>query len=249
MIVGIPKETHPGERRVALVPAALPALAKAGIKVLIETGAGVEAGFADRTYSEKEAEIATGRAELFTKADVICAVRGLGSNPEAGRADLPLMRRDQVVIGMLDPLAATESAKELAATGVTAFAMELMPRITRAQSMDVLSAMATIAGYKGVLLAAVQLPRMFPMMMTAAGTLTPARVLVMGVGVAGLQAIATARRLGASVEAYDIRPAVKEQVLSVGAKFVELRLDTGDAEDKGGYASPPRRSPASGRRS
>jgi len=236
MIIGIPKETFPGEKRVAIIPATLTALGKAGLKAKIQAGAGVDAGFPDDVYKEKGAEIVATRADLFAESDLILMVRSGGANPEAGRADLPLFRRGQALIGSLDPLSVPAPLKELAATGATVFAMELMPRITRAQSMDVLSSMASIAGYKAVLLAASTLPRMFPMMMTAAGTLTPAKVLVMGAGVAGLQAIASARRLGAVVEAYDVRAAVKEQVQSMGAKFLDLGLDTGDAEDKGGYA-------------
>jgi len=176
------------------------------------------------------------RAEVFAQADVIAQVRALGSNPAAGRSDLELMRSGQAVIGVCEPLTEHEADKATAAKGVTLFSMEMMPRITRAQSMDVLSSMATIAGYKAVLLAANTLPKMFPMMMTAAGTVAPAKVFVVGVGVAGLQAIASAKKLGALVEAYDVRPAVKEQVLSLGAKFVELELETAGAEDAGGYA-------------
>lgn len=236
MIIGVPKETFPGERRVALIPAAIPPLAKAKLDVLIEAGAGVAAGFPDAAYQEKGARIAARRAEVFSAADVILQVRGFGTNPEAGRPDLTLFKRDQIVIGLQDPLSFPNAAKELAGRGVTVFSLELLPRITRAQSMDVLSSMATIAGYKAVLLAAETLPRMFPMMMTAAGTIAPARVFVIGAGVAGLQAIATAKRLGAVVQAYDVRPAVKEQVKSVGAKFVELPLEAGAAEGEGGYA-------------
>ena len=236
MVVGIPAETYPGERRVATVPAALPALTKAGLDVLLEPGAGAAAGFPDAGYVEKGAALATGRADLFASADVVLQVRALGANPQAGRADLELMRQGQVVIGLSEPLGAPAAARELAARGVTALSMELIPRITRAQSMDALSSMATIAGYKAVLVAAEALPRMFPMMMTAAGTVTPARVFVVGAGVAGLQAIASARRLGAKVEAYDVRPAVKEQVESLGASFVDLPLDTAGSEDAGGYA-------------
>jgi NAD(P) transhydrogenase subunit alpha len=235
MIIGIPTETLPGERRVALVPTAIPPLAKAGHTFVMEAGAGTEAGYPDATYAEKKVEIAS-RADVFGRADLIVQVRGLGSNPGAEQTDLARLRADQTLIAMLDPLGSPAGVRALAERRVTAFAMELMPRITRAQSMDVLSSMATIAGYKAVLLAATSLPRMLPMLVTAAGTLSPARVLVMGVGVAGLQAIATARRLGAVVEAYDVRPAVKEQVQSVGAKFLELGLDTSGAEDKGGYA-------------
>ena len=236
MILGIPKENFAGERRVALVPATLPALQKKGMEVLLEAGAGTSAGYPDSEYSEKGFRIAAGRGEIFEKADVVLQVRGYGTNRKSGREDLERLRSGQVVIGMFDPLSTPEAVREVAATGVSAFALELIPRITRAQSMDVLSSMATIAGYKAVLLAADRLPRIFPMMMTAAGTIKPAKVFVIGAGVAGLQAIATARRLGAVLEAYDVRPAVKEQVQSVGAKFVELPLEASDSEDKGGYA-------------
>ena len=236
MIVGVPTETFPGERRVATIPAIVPALTKAGLEVLLEPGAGVSAGFLDAAYTDSGARIAADRAEVFADADVILQVRALGANPVAGRADLDLLRPGQTVIGFSEPLGEPEAARDLAAHGVTAFSMELIPRITRAQSMDALSSMATIAGYKAVLLAAETLPRMFPMLMTAAGTITPARVFIVGAGVAGLQAIANARRLGAKVEAYDVRPAVKEQVESLGATFVDLPLDTHDSEDTGGYA-------------
>ncbi len=236
LTIGVVKETFPGERRVALVPAALPKLIQAGAEILVEAGAGAEAGYGDPEYAGKGARIAASRDEVFAAADVLLQVRSYGANREAGRADLELLRAGQAVIGFFDPLSSPEAVKEIAAAGVTAFAMEMMPRITRAQGMDALSSMATIAGYKAVLLAATHLPRMFPMLMTAAGTITPARVLVLGAGVAGLQAIATARRLGAVVAAYDVRPAVKEQVESVGAKFLELPLETAAAEDKGGYA-------------
>ena len=236
MIVGIPKESFPGERRVAVVPTVLPSLTKAGLDVLIEPSAGDDAGFPDAAFTEKGARLAADRQQVFADADVILQVRTLGANPQAGRDDLARLRRGQIVIGLSDPLSSPEAAKELADHGATAFSLELMPRITRAQSMDVLSSMATVSGYKAVLLAAGTVPRMFPMLMTAAGTIKPARVLILGAGVAGLQAIATARRLGANVEAYDVRPAVKEQVESLGAKFVELDLETETAEDKGGYA-------------
>jgi NAD(P) transhydrogenase subunit alpha len=236
MIIGIPRETFPGDHRVAIVPATVPALTKAKLEVLVEAGAGAKAGYPDAAYQERGARLASARAELFKTADVVLQVRSLGANPEAGRADLELYRRDQAVIGFMDPLGAPRAARDLAGRGTSAFSMELLPRITRAQSMDALSSMATLAGYKAVLLAAEALPRMFPMMMTAAGTLTPARVFVIGAGVAGLQAIATAHRLGAVVQAYDVRDAVKDQVKSVGAKFVELPLETGGSETAGGYA-------------
>jgi NAD(P) transhydrogenase subunit alpha len=218
------------------VPRTLDILAKSGGEVLIEPSAGESAGFRDSEYQERGAKLAEDRAGVFGASDVILQVRTLGANPEQGRTDLELLRKGQTVIGFCEPLTASKECAELAARGVTTFAMELMPRITRAQSMDALSSMATVAGYKAVLLAANELPRMFPMLMTAAGTLTPARVFVLGAGVAGLQAIATARRLGAVVSGYDVRPAVKEQVESLGAKFVMMELESAAAEDKSGYA-------------
>lgn len=236
MTIGVPKETFPGERRVALVPTVLPSLSKAGHTVIIESGAGVAAGFPDSEYTEKGARVVPSRGEVFSSADVIVQVRAYGSNPEAGREDLSLYRSGQVVIGFFDPLSFPAHLREVAPTGVTAYSMELMPRITRAQGMDALSSMATVAGYKAVLLAAERLPKLFPMLTTAAGSIVPAKVFVIGAGVAGLQAIATARRLGGVVSAYDVRPAVREQVQSVGAKFIELPLETAGAEDKGGYA-------------
>lgn len=236
MIVGVPTETYPGERRVALVPAVLSVLAKAGCEVVVEAGAGVAAGCPDPAYVEKGARVAATRADVFQAADAVVQVLGHGANDKTGRADLPLLRRDQVLVGFLRPLGSPDTVREVAATGVAAFAVELMPRITRAQAMDALSAMSTVAGYKAALVAADLLPRMFPMLMTAAGTVTPARVLVIGAGVAGLQALATARRLGAVVSAYDVRPAAKEQVESLGARFVELPLEAAEAEDARGYA-------------
>ncbi len=236
MIVGVPKETYPGEKRVALVPAIIPSLQKGGMEVQIERGAGADSGYPDLAYEEKGATIATSRLQLFEASKIIVQVRLLGANPEQGQTDLPLMQAGQLIIGMAEALSNPHALRDMNARKVMAFAMELMPRITRAQSMDVLSSMGTIAGYKSVLMAANALPKMFPMLMTAAGTVAPAKVLIIGAGVAGLQAISMARRLGASVEAYDLRPAVKEQVLSLGAKFVDLPLETGDSEDKGGYA-------------
>ena len=236
MIVGVPKESYPGERRVALVPKAVPNLVKAGMQVVLETGAGIEAGYPDTQYAEKGVKILPDRASVFAAADIILQVLCYGSNDVAGKDDLPLFRRGQVLIGFLRPLGSIEVLQQIASTGVTSFAVELMPRTTRAQSMDALSSMATICGYKAVLIAADTLPRMFPMLTTAAGTITPARVLVIGAGVAGLQAIATARRLGAVASAYDLRPAVKEQVQSLGGRFVELPIEAKDAQDAGGYA-------------
>lgn len=236
MIVGVAKETRTGEQRVALVPATIPLLTKAGHQVLVEAGAGTAAGYPDAPYAEHGARIAPSRAEVLAGADAVVQVLCYSTANGEGRADLAGLRRGQVLVGLMDPLASPETVREIAATGVTAFAMELMPRITRAQSMDALSAMATVSGYKAVLLAAAALPRMFPMLTTAAGTITPTRVFVIGAGVMGLQAIATARRLGANVSAYDVRPAAREEVLSVGARFVELPLDTAAAQDTGGYA-------------
>ena len=227
MIVSVPKETVSGERRVALVPDLVPKLTKAGLEVLVQTGAGEAAGYLDGTYSEKGARL---EPEVIGRADILLKVQP----PSA--AEIGAMKEAATLIGFLQPYGNSAGIKALAARKTTAFAMELMPRITRAQSMDTLSAMSTIAGYKAVLIAAGRLPKFFPLLMTAAGTMTPARVFVLGAGVAGLQAIGTARRLGAVVEAFDTRPVVKEQVESLGARFVELPLDTKEAEEKTGYA-------------
>jgi len=237
MLLGILKDTYPGERRVALVPASLPPLTKAGFTFLIEPGAGISAGHADAAYLEKGAQVASSRADVFAKADLLVQVRALGADPNGAAADLPMFRQGQTLVATCDPLSNPEPARRFASSGGNAFALELAPRITRAQSMDVLSSMATLAGYKAALLAATNLPKIFPMMMTAAGTVTAARALVIGAGVAGLQAIATCRKLGAVVSGYDVRAAVKEQVMSLGAKFVELELETQTAEGKGGYAA------------
>ena len=237
MIVGVPRESFPGERRVALVPAVIPTLAKAGLEVVVEAGAGVQAGYADADYASKGAKVLPSRADVFRTADIIVQVLCYGSNDQTGKADVPLYRHGQALIGFLRPLGSAETITDIANKGVTAFSVELMPRTTRAQSMDALSSMATISGYKAVLIAADTLPRMFPMLTTAAGTITPARVLIIGCGVAGLQAIATARRLGAVVSAYDLRPVVKEQVQSLGARFVELPIEAKDAQDARGYAT------------
>ncbi|MEK6235349.1 MAG: NAD(P) transhydrogenase subunit alpha, partial [Planctomycetales bacterium] len=220
----------------ALAPMHLKSLTKAGLEILIEKSAGVEAGFPDAEYEEHGARIVESREELLQAADVVLQVRAYGANLQEGKADVERLRKDQTVIGTCDPLTATDAIGELTAAGISLYSMELIPRITRAQSMDVLSSMATIAGYKAVLLAADSLPKMFPMMMTAAGTLTPAKVFVIGAGVAGLQALSVARRLGAVTSGYDVRPVVKEQVESVGAKFIEMELETEKAEGKGGYA-------------
>ncbi len=233
--VGVPRETFPGERCVALTPRSCEVLQKAGMAVLVEPSAGVEAGYPDEQYTQRGAKLAS-RDEIFAQADILLQFRSLGANPEAGRADLPRLRPGQILIGMGEPLNAQKEISELAAAGVSFFALELIPRITRAQSMDVLSSLATISGYEAVLLAAAALPKLFPMLMTAAGTITPAKVFVLGAGVAGLQAIATAKRLGAVVSAYDVRTAVKDQIVSVGAKFISLEVESTAAEDKGGYA-------------
>jgi NAD(P) transhydrogenase subunit alpha len=236
MIVGVPRESFPGERRVALVPAAIPNLAKAGLEVVVEAGAGIGAGYPDGDYAAKGAKIAADRSEVFRAADIVVQILCYGSNDKTGKADVALYKHDQVLIGFLRPLGSLDTIKEIASKGVTSFSVELMPRTTRAQSMDVLSSMATICGYKAVVLAADTSPRIFPMLTTAAGTITPGRVLVIGAGVAGLQAIATARRLGAVASAYDLRPAAKEQVQSLGGRFVELPIEAKDAEDARGYA-------------
>jgi NAD(P) transhydrogenase subunit alpha len=236
MIVGVPRESYPSERRVAIVPSVVPTLAKAGLEVIVEANAGMEAGYPDSTYTSKGAKIIPDRAEVFRTADIITQVLCYGSNDKTGDADLPLLRKDQVLIGFLRPLGGLTTIQQLAARGVTAFSVELMPRTTRAQSMDVLSSMGTICGYKALVIAADTLPRIFPMLTTAAGTITPARVFVIGAGVAGLQAVATARRLGAVASAYDMRPAAKEQVQSLGGRFVELPIEAKDAEDARGYA-------------
>ena len=236
MIVGVPKEIYPGERRVALTPAVIPNLTKAGFEIVIESGAGAAAGYPDEQYAEKGAKVVANRAEVFSTAEIITQVLSYGANDVNGAEDLRLFRRGQIVIGFLRPLGSADAVQQVASTGVTSFCVELIPRTTRAQSMDALSSMANLAGYKSVLVAADHLPKILPMMTTAAGTITPSKVLIIGVGVAGLQAIATAKRLGSVVSAYDVRPAVKEQVQSLGARFVELPLETGDAQDARGYA-------------
>jgi NAD(P) transhydrogenase subunit alpha len=227
MIIGVPKERAAGERRVALVPDLVPKLKQAGLEVWIEHGAGVAAGFADEQYAEKGA---CPEAEVFSQTDILLKVQP----PTA--PEIEQSKEGAYLIGFLQPYAPEVAITRLAARRMTAFSMELMPRISRAQSMDALSAMSTIMGYKAVLMAANHLPKMFPLLMTAAGTISPAKVFIIGAGVAGLQAIGTARRLGAVVEAYDTRPAVREQVESLAGKFVELNLETKDAEAKTGYA-------------
>jgi NAD(P) transhydrogenase subunit alpha len=236
VIIGVPKEIYPGERRVALVPAVLPILTKAGFEVHVQAGAGFAAGYPDAQYAEKGAKIVADRGPIFAAADIIVQLLGYGANDINGQEDIPLFRRDQILIGFLRPFGLFDVVQQIAQTGVTAFTVELMPRTTRAQSMDALSSMATAAGYKAVLMAADAQPRIFPMLTTAAGTVTPARVFVIGCGVAGLQALATSRRLGAVISAYDLRPAAKEQVQSLGGRFVELPIEAKDAQDARGYA-------------
>ncbi|HEV2399709.1 MAG TPA: Re/Si-specific NAD(P)(+) transhydrogenase subunit alpha [Candidatus Sulfotelmatobacter sp.] len=237
MIVGVPKEIYPGERRVALVPAVIPNLTKAGFEVVLQSGAGAQAGYLDAAYTEKGAKVLPDRTAVFGAADIVVQVLCYGSNDKNGKDDVPLYKRGQVLVGFLRPFGTAEVIQQIAQAGVSAFSVELMPRITRAQSMDALSSMATVAGYKAVLLAAETSPRIFPMMTTAAGTITPARVFIIGAGVAGLQAISTARRLGAVSSAYDMRPASKEQVQSLGGRFVELPIQAQNAQDARGYGT------------
>jgi NAD(P) transhydrogenase subunit alpha len=228
--IGIPRETRPGERRVALVPDAVQGLVEAGREVVVEHDAGAAAGYDDAAYEAAGASLAADAKGLYAQADLVCKV----GPPTA--AELKLLRSGQALVAFLNPLGDAEGMQALAKTGVSALSMELIPRITRAQAMDALSSQATVAGYHAVLLGAVALPRFFPLLMTAAGTVTPARVLVLGAGVAGLQAIATARRLGAVVSAFDVRPVVREQVESLGARFLEIDLPDADTETTGGYA-------------
>src|SRR5271156_5875777 len=237
MIVGVPHESYPGERRVAMVPAAVPTLVKGGFEVVVQAGAGNEAGYPDAAYAAKGAKIVAERAEVFRLADIVVQVLCYGSNDKTGEVDLALLRRDQVLVGFLRPLGELKTIQQIADRGVTALSVELIPRTTRAQSMDALSSMGTICGYKAVLTAADTLPRIFPMLTTAAGTITTSRVFIIGAGVAGVSAIATARRLGAVTSAYDMRPAAKEQVQSLGGRFVELPIEAKDAQDARGYGT------------
>jgi len=236
VVIGVLREMCPGERRVALVPSSVAPLRKAGHDVIVESGAGLSSGYSDEAYSDAGCAVAATRAEVLARSDVLVQVRAIGANPAHWQEDAPHIRAGTVVVGLMDPLGSADALAAAAPHGWTAFALEMLPRITRAQSMDVLSSQANLAGYKAALLAANASPKLFPMMMTAAGTITPSRVFVLGAGVAGLQAIATARRLGAVVTAYDVRPAVREQVESLGARFAELELDAADAQDAGGYA-------------
>lgn len=234
--IGLIRENAPHENRVALVPAHVPDLTKRGVRVVIERGAGLSAGYPDDRYEEKGVTLADDRGEVIAEADMLVAIRAGAANTASGAEDLRILREGASVVALLDPWQPDPAFDCMIERNQRAFALELLPRITRAQSMDVLSSQANLAGYRAVLLASVALPRMFPMLMTAAGTVVPARVLVIGVGVAGLQAIATARRLGAVVSAYDIRPAVREQVESLGARFLAIDLAADDAETGGGYA-------------
>jgi NAD(P) transhydrogenase subunit alpha len=235
MLIGVPREIASGERRVALVPEVVSQLTKAGHRVVVERGAGLRAGFTDEAYRAAGSDLADSPGEIYSTAQMILKVQRPGRD-EAGEAELDQMREGSVLVGLLQPSGDPALFQQLAERRVIACSMELVPRTTRAQMMDALSSQSTVAGYKAVLLAANALQKFFPMLMTAAGTVRPARVLVIGAGVAGLQAIATARRIGAVVEAFDTRPVVKEQVQSLGATFVELDLHGEDAQDAGGYA-------------
>src|SRR6201997_3793684 len=236
MIIGVPRESYPGERRVALVPMVVPMLTKAGFQVLVEAGVGSQAGYPDAQYADKGSTVLSERSAVFEKADIVVQVLCYGSNDLTGQQDLPLLRSNQTLIGFLRPFGSKDVLQQIARRGVTAFSVELIPRTTRAQNMDALSSMGTVCGYKAVLIAADTHPRIFPMLTTAAGTITPARLCGIGAGVAGLQAIATARRLGAVASAYDLRPAAKEQVQSLGGRFIELPIEAKDAQDARGYA-------------
>lgn len=236
MKLGVPVEIAANERRVALVPDVVAALVKSGLEVLVERGAGARAFFPDEAYEKVGATIVPDAAGLYGQADVVLKVQRPRIDPTSGRDEVELLREDSVLVGFLEALSQPDLVRRLAARRVTSFAMEGVPRISRAQKMDALSSQANIAGYRAALIACQALPKFFPMSMTAAGTVFAAKVLVMGAGVAGLQAIATARRLGAQVWGYDVRAVVKEQVESLGAKFLAFDLGVSDAEDKGGYA-------------
>ena len=236
MKIAVPREVAPNERRVALVPEAVAKLTQMQHQVLVQAGAGQAAYFSDDLYTRAGASLVEDVQDLYQQADIVLKVQRPMEHPDLGKHEVELLRPGSILIGFLEPLSHPDTIQKLAQRNITAFSMENIPRIARAQRMDALSSMATVAGYKAALLAANALPRMFPLLMTAAGTVVPARVFVVGAGVAGLQAIATCRRLGAVVQAYDVRPAVREQVQSLGAKFVELDLDTRETEDRGGYA-------------
>jgi NAD(P) transhydrogenase subunit alpha len=234
--IGVLREQYPGETRVALTPQVIPSLKKAGCEVWVERGAGALSFFPDDQYASQGAQIKESREEILKEVDILVVVRSLGADPEGWEKNLPLMKEGIWVVGFLDPFQFLEGIVKGAERKINLVALELLPRITRAQNMDALSSMGTIAGYRSALLLADHLPRFFPMLTTAAGTIYPAKVFVIGAGVAGLMAIATAKKLGAVVSAYDVRKATKEQVQSVGGKFVELGIEPPDAEDKSGYA-------------
>ncbi|HEY6877095.1 MAG TPA: Re/Si-specific NAD(P)(+) transhydrogenase subunit alpha [Polyangiales bacterium] len=233
--VFVPKERRAGETRVAFTPDTVKKLVKENVEIFVESGAGAAASFLDKAYEAAGAKITTDIKDAWSTADIILKVTEAAENPDLGKHEADALKQGAILVGLMSPHRNVDMVKRLVANKVSTLAMELVPRITRAQSMDVLSSQANIAGYKAVLLAAVNLPKYFPLLMTAAGTIQPARVVIMGAGVAGLQAIATAKRLGAVVEVSDIRPAVKEQVQSLGAKFIDLpNLESG--EGQGGYA-------------
>lgn len=236
MLIGVAREIASGERRVALVPEVVPQLTRAGHRVVIECDAGLRAGFTDDAYRAAGCEVVDTPDEIYSSAQMVLKVQRPGRDESSGRAELDMLKKGTVLIGLFQPAGDPAFFQQLADRGIIACSMELVPRTTRAQMMDALSSQSTVAGYKAVLLAANALQKFFPMLMTAAGTVRPARVLVIGAGVAGLQAIATARRIGAVVEAFDTRPVVKEQVQSLGATFVELDVHVEDAQDAGGYA-------------
>ncbi len=236
MQIGVPREIVSGETRVALTPDVIPQLIKAGHKVLVERGAGDRAGFQDESYRSAGAQLIDDAATLYAASDMVLKIQRPITSEAGGRDEVSLMNPESLLIGLLQPAGDPDLFRRLAERRITAFSMELVPRTTRAQMMDALSSQSTVAGYKAVLIAANALQKFFPMLMTAAGTVRPAKVLVIGAGVAGLQAIATARRIGAVVEAFDTRPVVKEQVQSLGATFVELDVGSESAQDEGGYA-------------
>ena len=236
MLIGVPREIASGERRVALVPEVVPQLTRAGHRIAIERDAGLRAGFTDDAYRAAGCDLVDAPRDIYSTAQMVLKVQRPGRAESSGEAELDMMKEGTALIGLLQPAGDPALFQQLAERGIIACSMELVPRTTRAQMMDALSSQSTVAGYKAVLLAANALQKFFPMLMTAAGTVRPARVLVIGAGVAGLQAIATARRIGAVVEAFDTRPVVKEQVQSLGATFVELDVHLEDAQDSGGYA-------------
>ncbi len=236
MKIAVPREIAPQEARVGLVPESVTKLKKAGAAVVVEKDAGLAAGFTDAEYAAAGATLEADVRKVYDGADLVLKVQPPMDHPIAGAHEVALMKPGAMLLGAIQPLASLDATRRLAAAKITAFATEFIPRITRAQKMDTLSSMATIAGYKAVLLAAAGLNKFFPLLMTAAGTIKPTNVFIIGAGVAGLQAIATAKRLGAVVEAFDVRPAAKEQILSLGAKVVEVPMDAADAETKGGYA-------------